>query len=879
VYLSRLELEKSTEIARSLDFNDVNQLLRGVEAECAAALNLAGMKAFEAIGEHPVIISSFGNASEVNQFRVKEIIREELIVYLTSHYLDNMFANSRYAVNVVLWNETPIPSAENITLEKIPMQLNRTTIPLIGPAGTRNYSAYWIASVPLTFEIRQIHGGDWTWVASRTVRVSSILTSRYPLLEQLVTEYEQAINGSFSPLWTYTTVFSNLYAFIRGLRHFESGKPLNVVDNHHLAVILNSGLLLQQSLVFSSVDPLGIVELARHIGAVLKQTPQDSLTVFNEEMTGDGYTVDTENMTSGSANVDSGEPLNASIDQGFTVNFSEVAERVLYNISSVTLRFENAEGDVAEEEIAFDGDVQARIQDAVMRWMNQSFSLLTLTRHLVVNRSALHYVQELISGVYQALMETRVVNRTVVEEIWGDPGPGWSDGGASPWNSTMVMPVQTQMMIPPKGMVLPGCALYQEVVNVSYERTHVWWEPGNTWKNMTDHLVETVCLQVILEHYATTDESQDDVVDVCYYNETVDDPNLDDTLGMYLTMYPDSHPDKLLLIVTRENQGSLGCEATIPGSSPAWVTEEAWGCLDDILDGIREIAEDPIGNGTNSTNPLTLVGCAGDSFLRRYEQHLPEYLEYSAYHPGPGFRSVGKKAVYCARDWFVTRVWNETSALVTQLSTRVTSAIEDAIPPNAGFDAQNLSETLDDAADAVRNQCTIPFGCEMMLTACDDQNTSLWNESVRLAVDQVPNYLDPFEKTGDGEEELWTLKLRNRCILGPTGLPILPPSPVTPWVMTLNVWVIDVEGEYSVLKIIDSSDETIFNPLLGHEPQVLVRRAEVVTGWNVTLGENTRVGFGFSTVAVGVVPPWGMMLGDLQIDWYDEATPGFREAE
>ena len=210
MYISRLELQKSQEIARSLDFNEIENLLYYVEADLATALNIAGMKGFKEIGKNPVIKPSVGTAEEVNQYRVKEIIKDELNVYLTGHYLYNMFSDGRYAINVVLQNESPILFAENITLESFAMQLKRQTIPFIGPRETINHSVYWVASVPLTIEIRTLNDNTWDMVTTRTIVVSSILTSRYPLLESLVKEYNQTINGTFSSLWTFTTVFSNL---------------------------------------------------------------------------------------------------------------------------------------------------------------------------------------------------------------------------------------------------------------------------------------------------------------------------------------------------------------------------------------------------------------------------------------------------------------------------------------------------------------------------------------------------------------------------------------------------------------------------------------------------------------------------------------------
>jgi len=156
---------------------------------------------------------------------------------------------------------------------------------------------------------------------------------------------------------------------------------------------------------------------------------------------------------------------------------------------------------------------------------------------------------------------------------------------------------------------------------------------------------------------------------------------------------------------------------------------------------------------------------------------------------------------------------------------------------------------------SLQNQFAIPFGLDMNLVHNDDDGNPEWNETVRLAVDQYPNYLSPYEKTEFGNEEIWTLKIRNRCMLGP--------------------WLIDVEGEYAQFKVIDSSDETLFNPIFGHDPQIYVRKEERIKFNGMYVGENSRLGFGFTTVAFGVVPSWGMMVGDKQANFWDEHTPGF----
>ncbi len=55
---------------------------------------------------------------------------------------------------------------------------------------------------------------------------------------------------------------------------------------------------------------------------------------------------------------------------------------------------------------------------------------------------------------------------------------------------------------------------------------------------------------------------------------------------------------------------------------------------------------------------------------------------------------------------------------------------------------------------------------------------------------QEPDYLDA--QMPYGEEQLYTLKLRNINLLGVTGVHILPNF--EPWIATFNMWSIDVEG-------------------------------------------------------------------------------------
>ena len=84
-----------------------------------------------------------------------------------------------------------------------------------------------------------------------------------------------------------------------------------------------------------------------------------------------------------------------------------------------------------------------------------------------------------------------------------------------------------------------------------------------------------------------------------------------------------------------------------------------------------------------------------------------------------------------------------------------------------------------------------------------------------------------------------------------------------PWVITLNTWLIEVKGCLYEFKILDANDETIFSPLFGHQPQVYLRRNDVIRDKDGDiLGWNKNIEFGFTTLAFSIVPPWGTMVGE-----------------
>ena len=385
-------------------------------------------------------------------------------------------------------------------------------------------------------------------------------------------------------------------------------------------------------------------------------------------------------------------------------------------------------------------------------------------------------------------------------------------------------------------------------------------------------MTEAVNLETLLQWAASLGGTHDDITDILYENDTLQDPNLKDTLDTYLEQHPDSQPEKQQLISTLGNIGATGLQTEIPGCIPHWVQTDIWAAFRELWHDLGDLTVDPACNATRYPYPPTLLDHTVSNLSAQFTIHLQEYRAYELYHPGQYFRSVGMKAVYHARAWFLTAVNTSLVTTAATLHAILIQTLEAAIPASSGYTASTIEDTITQTADALRDKFTIPYGVPMILTS---PQSPTWIEPVLLAIDHVPHYLDPFQPITTGQEQLWTLKLRNRCIFGPTGLPLLPPTPVTCWSLTMNLWTIDVEGEFLRFEVLDANNEAAYNPLIGHSPQPFVREACVITNGSTILGENTRLDFAYSTVCLAVVPPFGMMCGDLQPNWADDATPGY----
>jgi predicted DNA-binding protein (UPF0278 family) len=141
---------------------------------------------------------------------------------------------------------------------------------------------------------------------------------------------------------------------------------------------------------------------------------------------------------------------------------------------------------------------------------------------------------------------------------------------------------------------------------------------------------------------------------------------------------------------------------------------------------------------------------------------------------------------------------------------------------------------------------------------------------------------DSTEKLTGQLAEKMEQRLQRAMKYVPCGLPVLPPN----WVCTVNVWEYEVKGAYKTFKVIDNDNECMFNPYMGHEPQVYVReKGEVyhptkkdTSGGYVLIGYNVPIEFMFTGYAATVVGPGPKGVGD-KIGERDERSTAYNNFE
>ena len=210
---------------------------------------------------------------------IKDITADSFNKLLSVNYQGNTHTFRQYAVNI-----KPDIKPEQIKIKKVKGTLQREINPT-----DKNYTIYYVFEVPvLNYTLVDLESGE---TFNRSMNVSTLITSREPLLEELVREYEAALGNSSGLDSTSNIVLgaTNLRTFIYGPWQRYAHGPLNILTNPALSSSVNGATLYTQKKIFDSVDPLALTYITYYNGKVLYEDIFDSSSKKTSSTSGPSY--------------------------------------------------------------------------------------------------------------------------------------------------------------------------------------------------------------------------------------------------------------------------------------------------------------------------------------------------------------------------------------------------------------------------------------------------------------------------------------------------------------------------------------------------------------------------------------------------------------
>lgn len=863
INISRMDSQMASALAAGGEADAADAALLYAKADLARAVNYAGMEALKQMGETPVIepdpasqYNPGGAEPDVALFNLnwaRGMTAYTLNQYIESNYMYESYTHSGYAVNV-----EPLQGWDEITIAPIHMGLDRQLeTPILPPNNT--YVTYWKVTVPLTVEIVEMASGDV--VDRQDIVVGNLVTSRYPLLEGLTSEYEVRLNGA-DAVMAETTGLAMAYTWARGFMqyYYKSKGTENIVTNEHLALIVNGALLTDQGFVFNSADPASIIEYAMQTQRTLSDKSDLDEAEFLAGM----------DLSNGSFQVD--PQADAALSTGDAENATDAMEDAMhfdYNATPMTEYLNDAS-------LPGGSTVSARIQAVIPR-------------------------------VYVTSLATDINRHTTID--YGDHDgyekDYWREGWGEPDSMRKVGTV-------PRDPDVPG-NLYGEIWEARWTRLHTWRhyytvyypclktrtyvcghdEEGNAIKcteeywdtcsrieytemttidKRTDRVTVTLRAKENSKTYIPLDyeggsiSTKNDVYDAytsgdVSYSYAHTDPELEEAYLSYKSEYF-STPDMESYVSSRSLKGEIN-QKMYTLDAPGWLGTEAQYAVDEITEQIqRDVHLSPDINYREYPNPADAMRAAADDLTRKIEVKRQDYVDEDRYTNGGKYSSCSAKAICQLREWYVDQVLYEVNEQYVGAGDMIDGQIDD----NFTDSADDVRSANDRGAQLLKDALSLPVGLGMRAehvradgTPYREDELAWWEENVTLAVDMEPDYL--FEEP-DGDKKLINLGVQNVCLFGPTGIPVLPPPN---YVVQFNSWMINVEGRIDTFILQDVDDEVHPNPLWGHEAQIYLRTDDAIedsTNNYIRIGYNTPIEFSFSTGTFIAVPPTGKPIGD-----------------
>ncbi|MBC7129237.1 MAG: hypothetical protein H5T45_05855 [Thermoplasmatales archaeon] len=821
--VSNLQREYSLKHAETIEASSMKYAILNFEQELVRILRYSTLEAMKIVGSNPVFYLP-KDGDEINYTLAKRYAGEEnpffdtldrtkimnynknwtrdLIKNKFNGYLEVIFKNDRYRIGNYAINVIDLPSYENIRLEDIKMKLNRS-IEFLG-IKDKEYTVYWKAVVN---GIRiEIHDLERDMKYEKDLEISSLIPSRLPLLMELVIDYEDSINGEFKPLMTFVTSLGMGVTEIRALLQYGAEDIENIVSNNcSLIPITNLGLIVNQFLIFNSADIVSTFKTSSSLGKIfLDDAPSSTIEFSEEDLLGKDFEFDFKEIYRNGTK----KLKDCKSEQGNPV--LKIAEDLLYERNYEYLNTSYNEKIIKDEYKDYE------IEENGKEYVLSGFFL----NKNKVNSFTLENISRIINNIYRVSFKAE---KKVIEfnERYG----GNKKGNLVWWGEWEKVYERWENKIQPD--ILPSLP-HEETVEFEFKRyeEYVYQEGNQTITSTVTHYISGKF------SFRINKPDIRDIEDV-FHSKILncrdafhEDDNLETGLKLFVNEFIDFR-ESCMENLNGNYESSVKTYELADMVDVAWVKIEAFKELEEILGLIKEdeeIYKSKMLENSDATNLPNLGSIEEERrfLLEKFRENKEKYQSFTDnyYKESNLYKSAGAKAISETGRWYLNRIEEELNKSLSW-EKELDKKIE-----KYGFEYEKIEGLKVDFS-------SINIGI------FDMKIEGEWNESISIAVDCDPDYQDK--------------NFTNICIF-PTGFPVLP-TPVTPWVVTINVWYINVNGSFNLT--LKDSNESIANQLFGYESQVLKRKDGKVIDplSNTTIGYNKNVTFSFATLFFAVTPP------------------------
>ncbi|KAA0003141.1 MAG: hypothetical protein FE044_01975, partial [Thermoplasmata archaeon] len=902
IVITGLENEHAKNVSITMESGEIDKMLSSLKNDLAICLNYAALDAMNYAGKHPVIKPNkkssvamdynggnwkngkwtFEDMKKFNMNWIRNMTRKNMNLYIEENYIDDSFNNGRYAINVEY-----IKKWRDIKIKEIYMKLDSRehTKPISSvPDNIRNlfadgeeeYPVYWIFYVSLKVEIKDLKENKV--VSEKVINVSSLVTSRLPILMKLTENFQKYINNTDilnNKLFLIFTLLSEAYTEGRALFQYSGQyeKVPNIVDNRWLRYLLNGAILFEEFMFFNSIDPVTAVALLlnwRDLTATGFPEEEEIEKEFNSINTNQFAKIfgkpDENLLRTISKDKNEQEIAKEKIDGAEAeINLTNIARAILYDVK-YNYYYYTEDGELYKE----NGELPHSFKGYEIEEGSKTYVLMHPPPYHYYNKTYYEkYRKNLSEYAYHGkkwyhngyLFNIVCDGDKLYEVKYGDLNKEVTKEIKEKTNETYHVDFFVHVSCNMEEKFKPSppsapCTCEEWNVEKTSISGHV--EEGDVIK---DFPYEEKW-EVVKERQCSYKENNETIyfkqirdyafnfhVDASYVND-VKDPFEQTTVELSQIR----HDDNLFYVsqnfvkefVKERNNilDNLNCVSKDISfkeeHSMNWIEEEVVYALEEIMDEIKNIKATVKNIKDKSANEV--IDEMVNQLIEKIEQNKSKYLDEERYMENGKYKSCGARVVAKMREWYVNEVENAVRNARDKMKNEIDKELTNKFDNNKDVEikvndikaAKNKMKGIN-----ANNLPAIQFGLTMPLI-----NYSLnWNEEIGFSINQEPDYFKPSKDT-----DSYKFLEKNKCLFGPTGLPILP-TPVTPWVITINAWYIEIQGSFSRFEIIDTIGEMNPDMLFGESDQAYVReKSSVRDPYSFEpLGENTPISFVIDT--------------------------------